>query len=263
VNEYVRANRVLWNEWTARDLTSAHHQDVATVRAGGLSLRSIERSELGDVTGKTLLHLQCNMGSDTLSWARLGARVAGIDLADTVIERARALADETGLPARFIHSDLYTLPEQLDEQFDFVFTSYGALCWLPDLAGWARIAARYVHPGGIFYIVDAHPATNALAQDTGDETGMRFTVAAPYSHSAQPLTEESRGEIVYLWSYGLGEVVTALVEAGLRVEHLREHACTWWQRFPTLVQDDDGWWRWPSTENTLPLLFSLRASRNP
>jgi SAM-dependent methyltransferase len=261
VNEYVQANRALWNEWTVRDLASAHHRDVATVRAGGLSLRSIERGELGDVSGKTLLHLQCNMGSDTLSWARLGARVTGVDLADVTIERARALAQETGLTARFVQSDLYALPERLDEQFDIVFTSYGALCWLPDLAGWARIAARYVRPGGSFYIVDAHPATNALAQDSGDETGSRFAVAAPYPHTAQPLTEESRGETVHLWSYGLGEVVTVLVEAGLHIEQVREHACTWWRRFPALVQDDEGWWRWPSAENTLPLLFSLRAIR--
>jgi SAM-dependent methyltransferase len=262
MNEYVRSNRTLWNGWTVRELASAHHRDVATVRGGGLSLRSIERDELGDVADKTLLHLQCNMGSDTLSWARLGACVTGVDLADEAIERARALAGELGIHARFLQCDLYALPERLDEQFDVVFASYGALCWLPDLARWAAVAARYVRPGGVFYMVEAHPATNALAQDPGDTSGLRFSVAAPYAHSAEPQAEVTGSETGYLWSYGLGEVVTALVNAGLRIELLREHPVTWWQRFSALTQDAEGWWRWPTAENTLPLLFSLRARKD-
>ncbi len=261
MNEFVRANHALWNDWTTHDTQSAHHRDVETARAGGLTLRSIERDELGDVRGKSLLHLECNMGSDTLSWARLGAHVTGVDIADTAIAQAQALATETGLPARFLRSDLYALPEALDERFDIVVTSYGVLCWLPDVTRWAEIVARYVRPGGVFLLVDAHPATNALAQERHDTTGTRFAVAAPYAHTSAPLIEASGETTVYLWSYGLGEVVTALVEAGLRIERLREYPYTWWQRFPALVQGADGWWRWPTNENSLPLLFSLRATK--
>src|SRR5690242_11812166 len=124
MTDYLGSNRRLWNAWTQRHLDSAHHQDVATFRAGGLTLRSIEREALGDVRGRSLLHLQCNMGSDTLSWVRLGAHVTGVDFSDAAVAQARALASEVGLPARFLQSDLYALPSALDEQFDIVFASY-------------------------------------------------------------------------------------------------------------------------------------------
>src|SRR5579859_4104061 len=119
--DYTASNRALWNAWTAQHTDSDHHRDVARFRATGSSLRPIERAELGEVTGKSLLHLQCNMGCDTLSWARLGASVTGVDLSDAAIERGRALASAASLPARFLQSDLYAIPDALDEQFDIVY----------------------------------------------------------------------------------------------------------------------------------------------
>jgi SAM-dependent methyltransferase len=261
--DYIASNRALWNTWTVQHVESDHHQDVARFRATGSSLRPIERAELGSVSGKSLLHLQCNMGCDTLSWARLGAHVTGVDLSDAAIERSRALATETNLPARFLQSDLYALPDALDDQFDIVYTSYGALCWLPDLTRWAQVAARYVRPGGIFYMVEMHPTGIMFASDGSDEAGTRFQVANPYFHQTEPASEEDdRGNTIHVWTYSLGEVVTALLDAGLRLDYLHEFPMSFYQQFPKLVHGEDEYWRWPATSgNTMPLLFSLRARR--
>jgi SAM-dependent methyltransferase len=260
---YTEANRAAWNLWVTRDTGSDHYKDVARYRATGSSLRPIEREELGAVAGKSLLHLQCNLGSETLSWARLGARVTGVDIADEAITFARGLAAEGGLAeqARFIRSDIYALPDTLDERFDIVIASYGALCWLPDLAGWARMAARYVAPGGALLVVDLHPAGMALRSDPADASGRTLRIEHPYFHTGEPLTEHKPGEPdVHLWTYGLGEVVTAVAATGLRVESLREHPFSWWRQFPQLVESDDGYWRWPDQAHQLPLLLSLRAT---
>lgn len=264
--DYIEANRGVWDAWTTAHTDSDHHADVAAVRAGGLSLRGIERAELGDVAGKRLLHLQCNMGADTLSWARLGATVTGVDISGAAINASRRLAQETGLPARFVRSDVYALPEMLDEQFDIVFTSYGALCWLGDLDRWAAVLARYVRPGGIAYLVEIHPFSNMLATGEGDPTGGTFQAAAPYFTSAAPLAEDVGATTrdpahatVYAWSHGLGEILSALLAAGLRLEYVHEFPYTFYRRFPALVRRDDGYWHWPDGTNTLPLLFSVRA----
>ena len=158
--EHARANRELWNAWTEIHEGSTFY-DVEGFLAGRQTLLPIELEELGpDVReGTTLLHLQCHFGLDTLSWARRGARVTGVDFSDKAIALADRLAREVGLDeaCRFVQSDLYDLPAHLDERFDVVFTSWGVLMWLPDLTAWGRLIARYLRPGGIFYIVDFHP----------------------------------------------------------------------------------------------------------
>ncbi|HKS69748.1 MAG TPA: class I SAM-dependent methyltransferase [Ktedonobacterales bacterium] len=267
-DDYIEANRGVWDAWTVAHTASDHHADVAAVRAGGLSLRGIERAELGDVAGKRVLHLQCNMGADTLSLARLGAAVTGVDISNAAITHARQLADETGLPARFVRSDVYALPDALDERFDIVFTSYGALCWLGDLDRWASIVARSVKPGGIAYLVEMHPFSNMLAAAELDPPGATFRIAAPYFTPAAPLAEDVGATTrdpahatVYAWSHGLGEILSALLGAGLRLDYVHEFPYTFYRRFPELVQRDDGYWHWPDATNTLPLLFSVRATR--
>jgi SAM-dependent methyltransferase len=260
---YTEANRQTWNLWMTRDKESDHHKDVARYRATGSSLRPIETAELGDVTGKSLLHLQCNLGSETLSWARRGAQVTGVDIADDAIAFAHALAAEGGLEdrARFIRCDLYDLPASLSEQFDIVIASYGALCWAPDVTEWAHVAARYVAPGGTFLLVDLHPSGMALRADANDPGGFQLRLEHPYFHTVEPLIEEAPGEpTVYAWTYSLGEVISAVASAGLRVQALREYPFAHWRQFPQLAETGDGYWRWPDPMNTLPLLFALRAT---
>ncbi len=151
------------------------------------TLKDLEREEVGDVTGKSLLHLQCHFGLDTLFWARLGVNVTGVDFSETAIALAKSLAQEESLDATFVHSDLYDLPHVLSEQFDIVYTSYGVIGWLPDLQPWGSIIARFLKPGGFFYIAEGHPFMWLL-----DDTSSDFKVAHSY-FSHDTIIEERGG----------------------------------------------------------------------
>src|SRR5262245_17112552 len=161
MQDAIDLNRAHWDEVVPLHVASEFY-DVASFRAGRSTLLPVELREVGDVRGKTLLHLQCHFGMDTLSWAREGATVTGADFSGPAIEVARGLSAELGIPARFVESDVYSLPEVLDEPFDIVFASYGVLCWLPDFPAWARIAASFLNPGGVFYLLDGHGISWAL-----------------------------------------------------------------------------------------------------
>jgi ubiquinone/menaquinone biosynthesis C-methylase UbiE len=258
----------LWNTWT-RIHERSEFYDLASFKAGRNSLKSIELTEVGDVAGKSLLHLQCHFGQDTLSWARLGARVTGVDLSDEAIALARSLADELGIEARFICSDLYRLPEHLDEQFDIVFTSYGVLTWLSDLQAWGQLVARYLKPGGSFHIVELHPISMTLDDEL---TEPALQICLPYFHSREPVKfdsecsyadEEIRHETMpsYEWNYSLSEVLNALIRAGLQIEFLHEFPMTTYQHLPWMRKDPDGWYRLPPEFPEIPLLFSVKATR--
>jgi len=265
MDEFRRANRELWDEWAAVNARSGLYR-LDEFRAGKNKLNALEREEMGEVAGLTLLHLMCHFGMDTLSWARLGAAVTGIDFSPEAIRMARELSDETGVPGRFICSELYELPAHLDETFDRVFSSYGVLAWLPDLPGWARIVARYLKPGGRFYLAEFHPAAMLfddmveepewrVGYDYFAEGPVRFEINGSYADPAA----EVRATHSYEWFYPLGKVVTALTEAGLRLEFLHEHPYTVYRQFPFVTEGEDGLWRLPEGMLRVPLLFSLRA----
>ncbi|NJO67654.1 MAG: class I SAM-dependent methyltransferase, partial [Rhodospirillales bacterium] len=164
MDERIAANRRVWDEW-ARINAASDFYDMAAFRAGETSLKPIELEEVGPVAGKSLLHLQCHFGQDTLSWARMGAKVTGVDLSPEAIRRAQALAGELGIDARFICSDVLALDALGEETFDIVFVSYGALIWLPDLDRWARTVARHLKPGGMLHLVEFHPMIMMLDDD--------------------------------------------------------------------------------------------------
>jgi SAM-dependent methyltransferase len=271
VDDALRSNRDLWDAWTKIHLGSEFY-DVASFRTGERPIRvaDYEREEVGSVEGRTLLHLQCHFGLDTLSWARLGARVTGIDFSDEAIAAARALAAELDIPATFIQSDLYALPDVLDEQFDIVYTSCGVLGWLPDIARWGRVAAHFIRPGGFLYLTEIHPVALAF-QDEGVEPG-ELRLAYPYWSHPEPLRFEVKGSyadpeapteglVEYGWDHSLGEIVTSLADAGLRLDFLHEFNFVRWP-VPFLVEGDDGRWRLPEgTKGTLPLFYSLKATK--
>ena len=166
--------------------------DVEAFKAGQSRLLSIEREEVGDVRGKSLLHLQCHFGLDTLSWARLGAQATGVDFSAPAIRLARALNDELGLGATFVHSNVYDLPDALTGQFDIVYTSYGVLVWLPDLIRWAAVVAHFLEPGGTFYIVEGHPFMYVFDMERAAEPqGLR--VDQSYFGGAEPRRWEAEG----------------------------------------------------------------------
>lgn len=267
MDDYISSNRQLWNDWTGLHVESTFY-DVAGFKAGRSSLNPLEVAEVGEVRGKTLLHLQCHFGQDTLSWARLGATVTGADLSDEAIAFARQLAAELDLPATFVRSNLYDLPQVLDGQFDIVFVNVGALSWLPDLAAWGRIVAHYLKPGGFFYIREIHPLSQ-LFEPTPDGTGLELRYS--YFKTDEPMRFDVQGSyataadyqgVEYNWNHSLGEIVGALLDAGLHLQFLHEFAYNdFGNQFPGMVQGDDGWWRATGPAAHLPLMFSIRASK--
>jgi len=272
LEEWLRANMAVWDELTGVHARSAFY-DVEGFKRGAETLTAIELEELGpDVAeGTTLLHLQCHFGLDTLSWARHGATVTGVDFSEEAVELARRLADEVGLSdrARFARSDLYDVPRALDGEFDVVFTSWGVLTWLGDLRRWARVAAHFVRPGGTFYIAEFHPLVFLLDDDARPDD---LRLGYPYFQGPEPQRFDepgsyadpeavTRNTVTYEWNHPLGEVVTSLIEAGLELEYLHEFPYTRGLRFPFLEYGDDGWQRIRGHEDDYPLSYSVRARK--
>lgn len=271
MDKYREANRELWNNWANINAASKTY-DVEAFRQGKSSLNPLELGEVGDVAGKTLLHLQCHFGKDTLTWARMGATVTGADFSDRAIEIARGLSAEIGVPATFVLSDLYNLPNALTGQFDIVFTSYGALSWLPDIRGWARVVAHFLKPGGMFYVADFHPFAYVFENE---ENGEGLHVVYAYENLPDsPLRFETQGNyadseadykgVEYGWNHPLGDIVTALTDAGLRIEFLHEQRYSVdGAMFKGLERSEDGYYRLkdPILREAIPLMFSIKAWR--
>ena len=271
MDDFTRSNQELWDEWTGVNAASDFY-DLAGFLDGSNRnrLRPYEIEEIGDVTGKDLLHVQCHFGMDTLSWAELGAHATGIDFSAAAIDRARRLSQEVNVPAEFVQSDVYSLPDVLDRDFDVVYTSRGVLGWLPDIARWGEVVARFVRPGGIFYITEIHPITLVFDEEPDAVDAMRLRYS--YWETQEPITLPVQGsyadpdaqvnkEVEHGWNHGLGEIVTALATAGLHIESLREYPFLEWPA-PFLEARDDGTWRLPGDmDGTLPLFYSLKATK--
>lgn len=263
MDEYTRPNLQNWNERTAIHARSEFY-DVAGFKAGKSTLKSIERQEVGDVSGKSLLHLQCHFGLDTLSWARLGADVTGVDFSDKAIELAKSLSSETGLNARFICSEIFRLSEVLNEQFDVVYASYGVLCWVSDLRRWMQVAAAFLKSGGIFYIIDGHPVAGLFGNDLRIKS---------YFHDHEPKRCEPEIDYAereallstpcYRWKYSVGDIINAAVQAGLAIEFVHEFPFVDWELFPGLMQQQGEWYVMKDTAIQIPMMFSLKATKNP
>ena len=266
----IRSNNALWDEWTAIHERSAFY-DLDGFKQGGIRLRQYEIDEIGPVEGKDLLHLQCHFGIDTLSWARLGARVTGADFSQAACDLASSVAAEIGHPeARFVRSDLFDLPASLEGDFDIVYTSRGILGWIPDIRRWAEVVAHFVRPGGVFYITEIHPIAQAFENEGVAPGELRLTY--PYWEHREPLAFDNIGSYAdpaapvtvpkeYGWDHGLGEIVTALIDAGLEIRSLREYPFVDW-KLDFLVEGDDGAWRMPpDAPGELPLFFSILARK--
>jgi SAM-dependent methyltransferase len=262
-DEWAAINRALWDERVPIHVDSAFY-DVEGFLAGGSTLRRFELEEVGDVEGVALVHLQCHFGLDTLSWARRGARVTGLDFSAPAIVAARELAADANLEAEFVEADVYAAVETLDDRrFDLIYTGRGALNWLPDVERWARVIAALMAPGGRFYLAEFHPFASVFADDD-------LAVAYPYFH-AEPFVWDEPGTYAdpdaptvhnrsVEWNHGLGAVVSALASAGLRIEFLHEHDHTLFARWPFLKRSADRGYRLPEDMPSLPLMYSLLAS---
>jgi len=262
--QYFDVNKETWNKKVSIHAESEFY-DVEGFKNGKTSLNSYELEELGDVEGKSLLHLQCHFGQDTLSWSRLGAKCTGIDLSNEGINEAQRLNEELGLDAKFVESNLYEVPDKVEGQFDIVFTSYGVVGWLPDLKTWGEIIANKLKKGGVFYIIEFHPIVWMF-----DFLQTPPKLTYPYLQS-EVIYEEYQGTYTnsdanitskeYGWNHGLGEVISALTSAGLEIEFLHEFEKSPYNSFPDMDKTEDGMFVLKEEQRMIPLLYSIRATK--
>ena len=260
--EYFEANKELWNQRTAVHLDSSFYNREG-FKKGETVLTPIELRELGEVKGKTLLHLQCHFGMDSLDWARRGARVTGVDLSDKAIQEAQQLNAEMGLDARFVCCNVLDTAAHVPDQFDIVFTSYGTIGWLPDLVPWAQMIAEKLKPGGIFYIAEFHPVVWMFDDD--------FTRIAYSYENREVIITENQGTYTdrnadikgkeYSWNHSISEVLNALTGAGLQLKQFNEFMYSPYPCFRNVIEFEPGKWHIKGLEGKIPMLYSLMATR--
>jgi SAM-dependent methyltransferase len=250
--DYLDMNRAAWDRRAKVHFESAFY-DVPGFLAGNTSLREIELAELPDVKGRRLLHLQCHFGLDTLSWARLGARCTGVDISPVAIGQARQLARHAGLDAEFVCSDVYGFRPEAPGAYDIVFTSYGAICWLPDLERWAAVVASNLAPGGTFYMAEFHPVYDLVAGYS------YFSRTVPDVDESGTYTENGAQATAKMavWAHPLSEVINSLVGAGIRVERLNEYPFSPYNCFEGLVEREPGRYYLSHNGQDVPMVFTI------
>jgi 2-polyprenyl-3-methyl-5-hydroxy-6-metoxy-1,4-benzoquinol methylase len=270
VTDPIEVNRRNWDERAiihARDTTGDYMLD--RFRAGEDALHDIEAAELGSVAGKRILHLQCHIGRDTLCLVRRGAVATGLDFSREALTVARQLATETGLAATFVEGTVDNAPRLAPGPFDMVFTTWGTICWLPDVRQWARVIASVLTPGGELYFADTHPAFALLDEAAGklvvaydyatpSERPLTFVNATTYTGDPTIMDNQQTNE----WIHPLSEILGGLMDAGLIITMFREHEILPWKGLPCMVPASDRMWRLPDGYPRIPLSFSLRARKS-
>ncbi|MFB6319017.1 class I SAM-dependent methyltransferase [Saccharicrinis sp. FJH54] len=260
---YIDINRKLWNERSKVHFGSKFY-DNASFLSGRNTLNQIELDLLRDISGKRILHLQCHFGQDTLSLARMGAVVTGVDFSDVAIEKARELGKSTNLRAEFICCDIYDLPNHLDETFDIVFSSYGTIGWLPDIERWAGIINHYLKPGGTFIFAEFHPVVWMFSNDFTTVTYGYFNTGSfvetengSYTDGSEAIKLESVS-----WNHTLSDVFTALKQNGILVEIFREFDYSPYDCFQNTVETEPGKFMIKGMEEMLPMVYALKGVKN-
>ena len=268
MDKYYTVNRAHWDESASVHVSSktgAYRND--DFRAGIDIMLPIEATELGSVVGKHVIHLQCHFGLDTLNLARRGAKVTGIDFSPVAIKAARALSVETGVPGDFVECNLYDAPDHVQGQFDIAYVTWGAITWLPDIRGWAKVVAHFLRPGGTLYLLEGHPAAYALEQVDGN-----LVPTYPYFQGDTPIAFEEdnsysgdqyifENKLCYCWTHSLSAIISALSEAGLQLGFFHEHEHIPWKLFPMMIEASEGMFKLPDHISNFPLAFSLKATK--
>ena len=263
--KYIELNRTNWNNRVAGHLNSDFYQ-MDAFRAGESSLKEIELALLGNVEGKKILHLQCHFGQDTLSLARMGAQVTGIDFSDKAINAAKSLAEELEIAATFLCCDVYSTSEHLLEKFDIVYTTYGTIGWLPDLDKWAKVIAEQLKPGGKLIFVDFHPVVWMFDDDFKQVTYNYFQenpivedVSNSYANKEIQITDTT-----ITWNHGLSEVYQALQTAGLTIDHFSEYPFSPYDCLNDLIEVEPNRFQVKHLVNKIPMVYALTAHpKNP
>lgn len=262
LQSYFEENKKSWNKRTAVHKDSEFY-DLDSFKKGKSSLNKIELDELGDVQGKSLLHLQCHFGMDTMSWEREGATCVGVDLSDEAINTAKEISTELRLNTEFVCCNIYELKEHLDKKFDIVFTSYGTIGWLPDLDAWAEIVAYFLKPGGTFYIADFHP-TLWMMDEYFEKVKYNYfntaviteEVSGTYSDRDAPIKS-----VEHSWNHPFSEIFNALLKHNLCIEQFNEFPYSPYNCFNNLEQGTDKMWRIRGMHEKIPMMYSIKAAK--
>jgi SAM-dependent methyltransferase len=271
VDRYLEVNQASWDEAAPAHAASPDYA-VSRFVEDPEFLSAVVRFDLprlGDISGRRGVHLQCHIGTDTISLARLGARMTGLDLSPRSLEQARLLSERAGPQVEFVEAELYEAVAVLGkEAFEFVFTGIGALCWLPSVGRWANVVADLLVPDGRLFLREGHPMLWALEDERPD--GL-LVAEYPYFEREEPTIFDSPGTYVqtdvtfthtvtHEWNHGLGEIVTALLEAGMELTMLVEHDSVPWEALPgQMTQIDLGEWRLTDRPWRLPHSYTLQA----
>ena len=258
--DYQEINRQSWNNRLEEHLKSDFYDNEAFL-AGKSSLNSIELDLLGEIKNKSVLHLQCHFGQDSISLSRMGANVTGIDLSDQAIAKAQEFSETLGLNTSFINCDLYDLPNHLDQQFDIVFSSYGTIAWLPDLMKWAQLIHQFLKPGGVFVFVEFHPVIWIFDDEFQQ-------IKYPY-HNHGPIEELEFGTYAnrnanisqgyVTWNHGLSEVLDNLLQAGLSLDCFKEFDYSPYDCFDHTIEFEKGKYRIKHLSNKIPMVYALKC----
>lgn len=259
---YFESNKKLWNARTPFHASSEFY-NLEGFKKGNMSLTDIELADLKDIDmkGRSLLHLQCHFGMDSLSWARKGAKVTGIDISDEAVKLAQKLNDELHLDAKFVCANVYDTRKYVQDKFDIVFTSYGTIGWLPDLDKWAEVISLSLKEGGTFYIADFHPVLwmfDDLFEDIiysyFNRDVIRTEIEGTYADRNADVCS-----VEYGWNHSLSEIIGALLKHGLKITAFNEYPYSPYNCFRNMVQGSEGYYRIKGFEDKLPMVFTLRA----
>lgn len=261
-NEYLEVNRKLWNAKTPHHVTSDFYDNDSFI-AGKSTLKEVEIGLLGDIKGKSVLHLQCHFGQDTMSMSRMGAKCTGVDFSDVAMDKARELNIQLALDATFICSDVYKLPEVLDEKFDIVFTTYGVLGWLPDMQRWANVVSHFLKPSGKLVLVELHPAVwmfdNAFTYvqyPYFNKEAIVETLQGTYADRNADIELQEIG-----WNHSLAEVMQALINAEVEIKTFNEYDYSTQNCFANMVEVAPDKFCLKGMEGKLPLMYAVVAEK--
>lgn len=261
--DYKSVNKATWDKRTEVHYDSDFYDNKAFI-AGKNVLNSIELELLGDVTGKSILHLQCHFGQDTIQWTRQGCtKATGVDLSEKAVQRARELAEKCQSNAEFVCSDIYDLPKNLEGQYDIVFTSYGTIGWLPDINKWGEVVNHFLKPGGQFLIVDFHPAL-WMFDDKFTKVTYRYFNTEPIIEEEGTYTDgdEELNSQCITWNHGLGEIIMSLINQGLTISSVTEYDYSPYDCFgDTTVKIEDRKYRFKTMDDKLPMVYGIMAEK--
>lgn len=261
--KYIEGNKKLWNKRTPIHIRSDFY-DLEAFKSGKNSLMPTELEELGDISGKEILHLQCHFGQDSLSLQRLGGKVTAVDLSDVAIEEAKKLGKGLNLDTTFINSDIYKVREKLDKKFDIVFTSYGVIGWLPDLKKWAELIHHFLKSGGMFYIVEFHPFLWMYDEKRQNIIYSYFFEEDPIEEFVETGYADKNAKIncmEYGWNHHFGEIFSVLLDAGLQIEMMHEFPYSHYNVFPDMKEVGDFQYVLPDHQGKIPYMFSIKARK--